>query len=267
MALVAARSIGDPGRLQRREPEILAALGHLDAENVRPPLRISLLGGFRVGSGSDDVTPAAGHPATLVKLIALRGSMTSEEAIDALWPDADLNTGRTRLRNLLHRIRSTSGGLLDRREDSLVLADGVDVDVTRFEQDVQLALAAPLAERAGLARRALQRYAGELLPGDLYTDFAAPVRERLHRLHLAMLDLVADDSLLRGDIDEALRLLDQAIMSEPTDESRYVKAARGLVTQGRRRSALALLQRAAATSEELGVPPSRDLRELLGSLS
>ncbi len=46
------------------------------------------------------------------------------------------------------------------------------------------------------------------LPADRYADWAAVPRERLPRRHLPLLDLVAEDAIARGDLDEATSLLD-----------------------------------------------------------
>jgi DNA-binding SARP family transcriptional activator len=135
-------------------------------------------------------TPSPGNPATLVKLLALRGVLTSEQAIDALWPDADLATGRSRLRNLLNRLRGQSGELIVRNGEALELARGVTTDVAQFESRVSAAFDAGAAERAGLARLALGAYAGDLLPGDAYEDWAAGPRERLRRRYLSLVDVV-----------------------------------------------------------------------------
>ncbi len=107
----------------------------------------------------------------------------------------------------------------------------------------------PEQERPGLARTALARYKGELLPGDRYEPWATAPRERLQRRYLELLDLLAEDAVERGDVDEAIRLLDQAQVAEPLDEERYLRAAELLLFQGRRGSAQSLVERASAVRE------------------
>ena len=228
--------------------------------------RIVMLGTFAVLRGSTPATPAPGNPSTLVKVVALRGSLTAEQAIDLLWPDADLGTGRARLRNLLNRIRSQCGEVLSRQADALTLADGVSTDVAEFEESVAAVFAAPPSDRAGTARLALGGYAGDLLPGDAYEDWSAAPRERLRRRYLSLVDIVADDAIARGDLDEAMRLLDLGVEREPLEERRYLVAAEALLAAGRRAAARDIVQRAANALGEVGLPLGADLERIGRSL-
>ncbi|MGB8859881.1 MAG: BTAD domain-containing putative transcriptional regulator [Ilumatobacteraceae bacterium] len=269
-ALELVEQIGVPDIPQRHEPVVVAMLADVwpggAEESAGAQRRIVLLGGFAVVHGVELVTPAPGNPATLVKLLALRGTLTSEQAIDALWPEADVATGRSRLRNLLHRIRSQSGDLVARTGDALGLAAGVSTDVAQFEAGVAAAFDAPAAERAGLARLALGAYAGDLLPADAYEDWAAGPRERLRRRYLSLVDIVADDSFTRGDVDEGMRLLDLGIECEPLEERRYLVATRALLSAGRRAAAREMVLRGARSLGELGLPLCDELAEIGRSL-
>ncbi len=249
----------DADRPALLEPELLALATAASEASDETAARITLLGGFGVARGARNVTPAAGRPATLVKLIALRGTIGVEEALELLWPDDEGEIDRARIRNVLHRVRSTSGELIERVGDALTLAPDVIVDAQRFEQAAAAALNAPREERAALARRALAWSTGELLPADRYADWADVPRERVRRRRLALLDLVADDAIAHGELDEAARVLDEAITDDPLEEMRYDRLARALLTQGRSRAALGVAQRGIAAAEELGVDPSAEL--------
>jgi DNA-binding SARP family transcriptional activator len=263
----AAEDIGDPDRPDRREPELLAlALPSAIPTTTPASTIVVLLGRFAVERDGVDVSPAAGRPATLVKLVALRGHLTADEAIDLLWPETDLATGRARLRNVLSRIRATCGPLLDRDDDSIALADTVEVDAQRFEKEIEKVSSAPPPERAGQARRALARYTGELLPADLFADWAAAPRERIRRKYLGLVDVIADAAMADGDLDEACRLLETAITTGPLEEERYVRLARALLAQGRPRRAQRVLDQARAVATDLGVEPGAQLRQLAREL-
>jgi DNA-binding SARP family transcriptional activator len=95
-----------------------------------------------------------------------------------------------------------------------------------------------------------------VLPDDLYEDWAAPARERLSRLFLALLDAAAEEARAGGDFDEAVRLAERAIELEPYDELRYVHVGRVLLGQGRRGATLSTLGRARKALSALGVAPS-----------
>jgi DNA-binding SARP family transcriptional activator len=262
---------GDPGRIERREPELLAriepAIADAPTSSAGSDLQVVLLGRFAVERGGQDVSPPPGRPATLVKLLALRGTVTLDEAVEALWEDADEEVGRARLRNVLNRVRTASGDVIVRREEALLLAPGVSVDATRFEEEAAAALRAPASARVGLARAALARATGELLPADRYADWASAPRERITRRHLALLDQVADDAIARGDLDEAGRLLDEAIALDPLEEERHVRLGRALLRQGRTAAARRVADRAVALCAELDVAPGDELARLLRELA
>ena len=259
----ASRDLGDPDRLRRREPEMLAML-HDDTTAPAPgAVSMRLLGDFVVQRGALVVTPPAGRAATLVKVLALRGGITTDAVIDLLWDDCDVDTGRARLRNLLNRIRTSSGALVERDGDLLRLAVGTEVDVARFEQAAISALDGDVAGRVGAARGALAAWGGDLLPGDPYDDWSVGHRERLRRRHLALVDLVAHDAMDRGDLDEAVHLFELGIESEPFELWRHTLVARSLVTQGRSRSATEVARRAREVAQDLGVEIDGFMRELL----
>jgi DNA-binding SARP family transcriptional activator len=217
------------------------------------------LGGFSLTVGGVDRTPQPGHPATLVKLLALRSTLTVESAIDELWPEADVATGRARLRNLLNRLKDRAGAIVIRDAETLRLDSSATVDATAFDNAATIALSAPDDERVGRARHALALYVGELLPGDLYEDWATLSRARLQRRFVSLADLVASDSIVRGDLDEAARLLDLGIAAEPLDESRALQLCELLTDQGRISMARAVARRCIDVMAALDIDPSTEL--------
>lgn len=272
-ALAASRALGDPSRLERREPELLALLRAddprtatdsegADASVLPTGVAIRMLGRFEVQAGDRDVTPPAGRAAMLLKVIALRGTLTVDAAIDLLWDDCDIDTGRARLRNLLNRIRTASGGVVERHGELLRLAAGIEVDVERFERAAARVSESDDAGRVGAARAALAIHTGDLLPGDPYADWAAAPRERIRRQHLALVDLVTRHCLDQRELDEALRLLDIAIEAEPYEVWRYQAAAEALRTQGRPAASALLAARGLAMLDDLGLPPDARLEAL-----
>jgi DNA-binding SARP family transcriptional activator len=173
--------------------------------------------------------------------------------------------GRNRLRNLLSRVRSAAGEVLVRDGEVIMLESAAEVDAVAFETAARQALSAGQAG-AALARPALARYRGELLPDDRYEAWAARPRERLRGLYLELLDLIAVDAEQRGEFDEAIRQLRRAIEAEPGDEDRHVRLARLLAAQGRAGSARSVIRQARAALDELGLPVSAALRALEATL-
>ena len=263
-----AAAMGVPDLPERFEPHLVNLLAGCgpSAPAAPPGLRLRMLGGFRLEAGGDDVTPQPGQPAQLVKLLALRGSVPVDEMIDLLWPDADLTTGRSRLRNLLNRLRSRSGDVVQRDGELLVLASSVEVDAATFEALAAAALDAEPHLQPGAARLAVAAYGGALLPTDQFEDWAAAPRERLARRILRLHDLLADDAADRGDVDEAVRQLEAGAAIDPLDESRLVRAADLLLAGGGRLAARRMLDRAIAVLDELGLVPRGRAAALVAEL-
>ncbi len=150
-----------------------------------PSCTIHLLGGFRV---EVDGRPVGVHAwrhrrgAELVKLLALtpRHRLHREELIDALWPDLAPEAGAANLRKAVHFARQALGG-----EEAIATRGGVvelwpggplRIDAEEFEDAVAAALRSNAAKGAA---RAAQLYAGDLLPEDLYAEWAQVLREEL----------------------------------------------------------------------------------------
>lgn len=233
-----------------------------------PAVGVRLFGGARVVREGRPVTPPAGAPAALLRVVATCGAVHVEELAEALWPDAPHGSGRARLRNVLSRLRASCGDVVVRVGETVAVAEGVEVDLAVFEGTARKALALPVdsPERAATAKRALACHDGELLPEDLYREWATVPRERARGLRLALLDAVAEDAARAGDVNGALRRWEEASRLEPYDEVRYVAMARLLLEHGRSGAAHAVLERAEAALAALALPPSPALLEVRRAL-
>ena len=112
----------------------------------RKPIRVWLLGGFRVSIGSRTIPQDAWHlrkAAILVKLLALAlgHRMHREQAMDLLWSDSGRKAASNSLRSTLHAARKVIDPAMGSRylaseDESLVLCPEGDlwVDVDAFEQ-------------------------------------------------------------------------------------------------------------------------------------
>lgn len=231
----------------------------LALEGTVLPVSLSVLGRFTLTRGGRPVALPAGQTSQLLKLVAVSGGrVPAEQAIEALWPDADREAGRNRLRTVLSRQRAEAGEVIVRAGDSLQLAPEVGVDLAQFEADAGWALALAPSEPAlsvAVARAAIARYRGDLLPDDPYEEWASTPREHARRTMLELLDLCAEAAAARGDLDEARRVVELSIELAPYDDDRYLRAAAALLEQGRRGAALAVVRRARAALAELGLRP------------
>src|SRR5580698_4503942 len=199
--------------------------------NAITPLRVRLLGGFRV-------QPAAAGQAvsdwprrsakTLVKLLAVQPghALHREQVIDVLWPKVDAESALNSFGKALHFARRALEPQLSRRQDSayLRLADGmvvlntqhVAVDTDEFEQ-----LAEDALRRREIAayEAAFAAYSGELLPEDRYESWCSERRSAMAELHIRLLLGMAEALEGRGSHGEAAERLRDVLQQDPTRES------------------------------------------------
>ncbi len=196
----------------------------------RTPVAITLLGGF--GVAVDGIrTPDRGwtrrSAAALVKVLALAPGhyLHREQVMDLLWPHESPARCAPRLHKAAHFARQGAGcsDAIVLRGDVVWLFPDVEltVDAIVFEQ---LARDALRESDPAAAREALAWYGGELLPGDLYEDWASDRRELLRLRRLDVLRVA-------GEWRELAEL-------DPTDEEAHVELVRRHLAAGAGAAAL-----------------------------
>jgi DNA-binding SARP family transcriptional activator/ATP/maltotriose-dependent transcriptional regulator MalT len=234
------------------------------------PVLVAVLGRFELTRGGRPVPLGPGQAAQLLKLIAVRaGRVHADEAIETLWPETEPEAGRNRLRTVLNRLRTSAGAIVERQGDHLVLAPDARVDLALFGADARRALALGSAEpmrATALARSALARYRGDVLPDDLYEQWAEDARYDARRTAVDLLDLSAQAAAEIGDLDGVRAAVERTITLAPYDEGRYLGVVSVLMDQGRPGAALSVLRLARRTLAVLGVPPSAQLTQLESSI-
>ena len=237
-------------------------------------MRIWLLGGFRVGVGSRTITEEAWRlrkAAALVKLLALaRGHrFHREEIMQLLWPDQAPQAAANNLHYTLHHARRTLGATLTSaspylrlQSEQLALCPGglLWVDVEAFDD------AASVARRTrepAAYRRAIELYAGELLPADRYEDWAEARRLELRSAFLSLLVELAALYEERGEYGAGIEALGKVLAEEPTSEKAHVSLMRLYAFSGRQGEALGQYDRLKEVlSKELNTEPGPDGRRL-----
>ena len=234
------------------------------------PTAVAVLGRFELTHGGRTLDVKAGQGAQLLKLVVVSGgAVHAERAIETLWPGTDPAAGRNRLRTVLSRLRADAPEVVHREGDLLRIRPEIRVDLERFRQEAREALATANGEpdaALALARSAIARYRGDLLPHDLYEEWADAPREATRRTMLELLDLCAVTAAKRGDLDDARRMVERTIELAPHEDDRYLRVAAILREQGRNGAALSVLRRARATLDEIGVPLPPQLRDFEASL-
>jgi predicted ATPase/DNA-binding SARP family transcriptional activator len=234
-----------------------------------PTVRIALLGGFRLVVGGVPVPEGAWRlrkARSLVKLLALAPGqrLPRDEVMDALWPELDPAAAANNLRVALHAARRAllPHGAIDSLDGTLALqcAGGLWIDAVAFEEAAAIARAGGMLADYG---RALDCYAGELLPEDRFEDWSVARRDYLRGLSLALLHDLAARYADEGDWSAAIITLQRLLVAEPTHERAHVALMRAYALAGQRPRALQQWDQLVATlRRELDADPDPAAQEL-----
>ena len=182
-------------------------------------VRLWLLGGFKVSVGPRDIEADRWRlrkATNLIKLLALapQHRLHREQVMYTLWPDLDAKRASNNLHRTLHFARGVLGSdgsdYLPLRKDIVGLRhDGpIWVDVEAFEN---AATGARMSREPAAYRAAISLYAGELLPEDLYEDWAYERREALRRLYRALLVELGALYEERGEYEKGIQTLQSVV--------------------------------------------------------
>jgi DNA-binding SARP family transcriptional activator len=176
-------------------------------------------------------------PGEIVRLLALHEhGLALDVVLETFFPEASPATGRTRLRQVLTRLRRAGGDVVVRDGEILRLVPAW-VDVREFMIAGDRARGAKGTRAVQLAYAALALHSGPLLPTDPYAAWASETREQIRYRHLALLDLVARDAKARGSHQEALTALEAALAEDPSDEERRNAVTEQVLALGRHNTA------------------------------
>jgi DNA-binding SARP family transcriptional activator len=242
------------------------------------PLGISLLGRFRVsvhGRPIPDAEWRQRRAAAVVKLLALAPEhrLHRDQMIEALWPEFDgeaaannLRVALTRARRVLEANAAEPGRFLTRDGAVYALAapEDVWVDVDAFETAVRHAWS---GDRPEDTRAVLDGYGGDLLPDDLYDDWAAGRRLALRTTYLALLARLGRLHEERLELRHAIAARQRLLFAEPLDEPAHAALIALFARVGETRQAILQFERlSAALAEELGDEPDADTRDLVAAI-
>ena len=252
----------------RSEHEPLSTRGR-----VAGAVRVSLLGSFRISVGAHVVEESAWQlrkAASLVKLLSLAPAhhLHRGQVMEILWPGRGRQAAAHNLRQALHVARrtlefnsSTPHYLVSHSEHLVLCPDGLLwVDVEAFEE---AAASARRSREPRAYRVAIGLYAGQLLPGDLYEEWAGDRRRELQGLYLALLTELAGLYEESGELEAAVEVLQKVIAEEATREEANAELMRLYALLRRRGEALSQYERLReALRRELGVEPDATTNRL-----
>ena len=249
-------------------------------------LRIYALGQFRVerlqGNDWSAVVNRTWHRRRARALLGCLLSCTGrrlgrEQAMEALWPDLDMETAANRLNGAVHELRQilepeiarpAASRMLRLERDVFELADRTQiwVDAEAFESllkeanslfgkkgnndSTQQSLSIDKANRIEqLMEDAATLYSGDYLLEELYSEWAAPRREALKRGWTGLLLKLAELREARGAYASAMEPLNRLLATDPTDETAIQRLMILLTRLDRRGEALNTYLRLAARLE------------------
>lgn len=232
----------------------------------QPVLRIYLLGQFSVERKEGETWQIIANRtwqrrrarALLGCLLSQAGRrMGREQAMEALWPDLDIDTASNRLNGAVHELRQilephiarpAASTMLRLERDILILADAstIWVDAEVFENLLNRANATtdPVLLEQYLEQAALL-YDGDYLLEELYSQWAISRREALRRGWMGLLLELARLRAARSAFTSAIEPLERLLKADPTHETAVRRLMVLLTQMDRRGEAIRAYQRLA----------------------
>ncbi len=198
----------------------------------------------------------------LVAFVALNERPVERDYVAGmLWLDTPDQRAAGNLRTALWRVHTRAPGLLEAHGHRLQLEPNVCVDLRVAEQRA-------LRELDGVETDGkLAVFAGDLLPDWYDDDWVILERERFRQLRLRALDAICERHVRAGRHGQALEAGLLSLAGEPLRESAHRALIRLHLAEGNAVEALRqyrLCRR--LLHEQLGIEPSRQLRDLIGEL-
>lgn len=215
-----------------------------------------ILGPLEVVESGSEIDLGTSKQRALLAFLLLRANevVSTERLIDALWDDEPPETAHKALQVYVSGLRKALGR--ERLETKargyrLIVAAG-ELDLERFQL---LAQAQP--------REALSLWRGQPLAEFASYGFAQSEIARLEELRLACVERRIDTELAQGGHADLVGELERLVRAQPLRERLRAQLMVALYRSGRHAEALDVYQEARRTMvDELGIEPSRSLREL-----
>ena len=231
-------------------------------------MQFRLLGPLEVGDGKHRVALPSRRQRTLLAILLSRVNevLARDQIIEFLWGDEKPRSAANALQVHVSGLRRALGAdvLLTKPPGYVLAVEPKNIDASRFEW---------LAGRAGRSGEpeATSRTLHEALAlwrGPAFADFrdapfAQPHIARLEELRLKALEDRIDADLALGRHGDLVPELESIVVEHPGREHFWTQLMLGLYRAGRQADALAAYRQARRTLvDELGIEPSRSLREL-----
>ena len=242
-------------------------------------MRFEVLGPLRLERDGAPVALTSGKQRALLAslLIAAGETVSSDRLIQDVWGDDALTDARNTLQHGVAQLRKVLEPGRGRSDSpTLLISSGSGyrvalaehgVDAAEFEAGVEEAralLETARPEPAALALdAALALWRGQAYEDFSYAGFARSEQERLAELRVNARELAVDARQAVQGPDAVISDLESLVVEHPYREGLRARLMKALYQAGRQAEALQVYRDAAAVlSDELGIAPSPELREL-----
>lgn len=282
-ASISSATISRPARRQYTD-KVMAIIFLRDGAAATPvtrrhTLHVFTLGGFGMALGGRSVDIGKWkrkQAVTLLKYLItqLDRPVHRERLIDCLWPDADEKQGWGRLKVTMYCLRQElrANGMSDdaiKTTDNsyLLRRDSIWVDTQVFERLVtegqELQQQGQWSDALHRYNEARHLYRGDYMEEEMFSDWCAEERERLHELYLEMLASTAECHAALDQYAEAVHICRKALVFDPCRENSHYVLMEYLVKYGRPDLALAQYRHCQQVlAKEFGAEPLPETQRL-----
>ena len=234
-------------------------------------LRYSLLGPLEVERDGEPVEIAGQKQRAVLASLALNAGQVvpTERLITELWGESPPPTAATALQNAVSQLRKALGAepVVTKAPGYMLAVDRSQVDVHRFEAELDAAKSAGAEERRKLLKGALGLWRGPPLAEFTYESFAQGEIGRLEERRLAAVEDLLEAELELGNAAELVGEIESLVRDSPLRERLRGQLMRALYGSGRQAEALQAYQETRRVLvDELGIEPSPALQQLHASI-
>lgn len=237
------------------------------------PIRIAVLGGFRVEVGGSELILSKKQKRVLELLMLLivshREALSKERIKNIIWPEADPAKAEQNFRSTLTRLRKFLSHDAVLWKDAAVSLNKKIIWADYWELESRLRrphdgdTGIPAGETGG---RIFELYRGRLLPGENHSWLLVG-REQLHRKCCAVFLEYSRGLLEAGDSDGSLSVLNRALAVDHTVEAFYQLQMQALIRKGLYAEAVKSYQSCASVlSAQLKILPSAETKRIYESI-
>jgi DNA-binding SARP family transcriptional activator len=243
-------------------------------------IAIKMFGGFQIVVRDASIQDSSMRTHQLWHLIEYlitfrHKTISQEELIDVLWPDAAIDNPANALKNLVYRVRATfSAHNLPYAKEMIVYTQSgyqwnndlpCTVDIEQFEDLHKKAsdTSKPVELRIEQYMSAIGLYTGDYLPGSCYESWVIPISGYYRSMYFKCVYAAAELLSSKERYAEVEMICKKALIIDQFEERAHTYLMLAMVRQQKQNQALAHYSQVTDLFfRELGVKPSQDMRAI-----